>query len=92
MRNGGFLVCDAVRFGRLDELLGRNTLCYMWRNSPNRAQATTYTTNNKYKRQTSSGIRTRDPSNRAAVDLRLRPHKYLFRPYLTTVNSAIYEA
>ena len=47
---------------------------------------------NKHKRQTSSGIGTRDPNNRAAVDLRLGKHKYLFRPYLTTVICAIYVA
>jgi hypothetical protein len=69
---------------------GTRCLLYMWRNSLNRAQAAYL--HNKHKRQTSSGIGTRDPSNRAAVDLRLRKHNYLFRPYLTTVNCAIYVA
>lgn len=77
---------------RMHCLGGTRCLLYLWRNSPNRAQAATYTKNNKHKRQTSSGIGTRDPSNRAAVDLRLRTHKYLFRPYLTTVSCAIYVA
>jgi hypothetical protein len=82
--------CDLA--DRMQCLGGTRYLLYLWRNSPNRAQAATYTTNkqtNKHKRQTSSGTGTRDPSNRAAVDLRLRTHKYLFRPYLTTVNCAI---
>jgi hypothetical protein len=74
---------------RMHYLGGTRCLLYMCRNSPNRVQAATYTTNNRH---TSSGIGTRDPSNRAAVDLRLRTHKYLFRPYLTTVNCATYVA
>jgi hypothetical protein len=75
---------------------GTRCLLYLWRNSHNRARPIpTQQTNkqtNKHKRQTSSGIGTRDPNNRAAVDLRLGKHKYLFRPYLTTVICAIYVA
>ena len=43
------------------------------------AKVATYTTRNKHKRRPStalSGIRTHDPSNRSAADIRLRQHRH----------------
>jgi hypothetical protein len=49
----------------------------LWTSDKLVAEAATYTTHNKHKKaniHAISVIRTRDPSNQAAADLRLRPH------------------
>jgi len=55
----------------------------LWTRDQLVAGAATYKTHNKHKRPTPmhalNGMRTRNPSNQAAVDLRLGPHGHRYR-------------
>ena len=59
---------------------------HFWKNDGPVTEAATYTTSNKHETNihTLNGIRNRDPSNREAADLRLRPHGHRDRHELIT--------
>jgi hypothetical protein len=63
-----------------------NNVGLLWMNDQPVAQASTYTGQHNIETQETNihaptGIRTRDPSNQAAADQRLRPRGYRGRPW-----------
>ena len=71
--------------GLLVEVSGLPTLPVglLWTSDKLVAEAATYTTHNK---QNLSGIRTRDPNNRPAAGLHLRPHGHRDRPNCVNID------
>jgi hypothetical protein len=73
--------------GFLDHIQLTHTVGLLWTSDQPVAEASTYTVQHNIETQETnihalSGIRTRDPSNQAAADLRLRPRDHRGRPVL----------